>query len=53
MRDEMLIVGNTIADCAANVLTSMKRLNQFQFRVNFAKCQFTPSSSIDFLGVHL
>ena len=51
--DDLIIVGVTESSCAANVLTVMERLHHFGFRVNFSKCQFTPSTSIDFLGCRL
>jgi hypothetical protein len=51
--DDLIIVGATQQECAANVLIVMTRLHHFGFRVNFAKCQFTPSMSIDFLGCRL
>jgi hypothetical protein len=31
----------------------MQRLNKYSFCVNFAKCQFTPSHIIEFLGCRL
>ena len=48
--DDIIVVGNTAAECAANVLAIMTRLNEYRFRINFAKCMFTPSTDIDFLG---
>jgi len=48
--DDIIVVGNTSAECAANVLAIMTRLNEYRFRINFAKCMFTPSTNIDFLG---
>lgn len=51
--DDLIIVGNSEEECARNVMTVMTRLHKYNFRVNFAKCQFTPSSTIDFLGCSL
>jgi hypothetical protein len=51
--DDLIIVGHTSAECAANFSTVMKILNDVNFRVAFAKCQFTPSQSISFLGCQL
>jgi hypothetical protein len=51
--DDLIIVGHTLEDCQRHVVIVMDRLNHFGFRVNFAKCQFTPSTSIDFLGCRL
>jgi hypothetical protein len=51
--DDLIIVGRTEEECAANVLIVMRTLNKMNFRVNFSKCQFTPSSTIDFLGCRL
>lgn len=51
--DDLIIVGRTRAECAANVATVMARLAYFCFRINFAKCVFTPSPNIDFLGCRL
>lgn len=51
--DDIIVVGHTVAECAANVLDIMTVLNGFHFRINFAKCEFTPSTDIDFLGCSL
>jgi hypothetical protein len=51
--DDLIIVGKTKEECATHVLIVMKRLHHYNFRVNFSKCQFTPGTSIDFLGCHL
>ena len=51
--DDLIIVGRTKADCERNVITVMTKLAAYNFRVNFSKCQFTPSTSIDFLGCRL
>jgi hypothetical protein len=48
--DDLIIVGHTLKECNENVLRIMTRLNEANFRVNFAKCQFTPSTVIEFLG---
>jgi hypothetical protein len=51
--DDLIIVGTTAAECAANVAKVMARLAHFRFRINFSKCVFTPSPNIDFLGCRL
>jgi hypothetical protein len=51
--DDIIVVGKTAEECAANVLAIMTRLNEYRFRINFAKCMFTPSTDIDFLGFSL
>jgi hypothetical protein len=51
--DDLIVVGHTAAACLANFDTIMRILNDFNFRVAFAKCQFTPCSSIAFLGCQL
>jgi hypothetical protein len=51
--DDLIIIGNTAAECSANVMIVMKKLAYYNFRVNFAKCQFTPNIEIDFLGCRL
>ena len=51
--DDIIVVGKSTAECAANVATVMARLASFKFRINFAKCAFTPSPNIDFLGCRL
>jgi hypothetical protein len=48
--DDIIVVGRTPEECARNVMLVMTRLNEFRFRINFAKCVFTPSTDIDFLG---
>jgi hypothetical protein len=51
--DDLIIVGHNKAECEKNVETVMDILNSKNFRVNFAKCQFTPGQSIEFLGCRL
>lgn len=51
--DDIIVVGHTVKECADNVLDIMTVLNEFRFRINFAKCAFTPSTDIDFLGCSL
>ena len=51
--DDIIVVGRTTEECAANVMDIMTLLNSFRFRINFAKCAFTPSTDIDFLGCSL
>ena len=51
--DDIIVVGKTKKECAANVDTVMATLAHYRFRINFAKCQFTPSTNIDFLGCSL
>jgi hypothetical protein len=51
--DDLIIVGHTAAECATNLDSVMRILNDVNFRVAFAKCQFTPSPSISFLGCQL
>jgi hypothetical protein len=51
--DDLIVVGKTAAECTTNVDTIMGILSSYNFRVAFAKCQFTPSSSISFLGCQL
>jgi hypothetical protein len=51
--DDLIIVGMTAAECAANIATVMARLAYYRFRINSSKCVFTPSHNIDFLGCRL
>ncbi|MBM4098123.1 MAG: DDE-type integrase/transposase/recombinase, partial [Planctomycetes bacterium] len=51
--DDIIVVGHTEDECAQNVMLVMTRLHEFRFRINFAKCVFTPSTDIDFLGCSL
>jgi transposase InsO family protein len=51
--DDIIVVGKNKKECAANVDTVMSTLAHYRFRINFAKCQFTPSTNIDFLGCSL
>jgi hypothetical protein len=48
-----MIVGKTAEECAANVAKVMARLASVRFRINFSKCEFTPSTDINFLGCRL
>ena len=51
--DDLIIVGATFEECMANVEIVMGRLSKYNFRVHFAKCQFTPRTTIDFLGCRI
>jgi hypothetical protein len=51
--DDIIVVGLTAAVCSANFLDIVTVLNSFRFRINFAKCCFTPSPDFDFLGCSL
>jgi hypothetical protein len=51
--DDIIVVGKSAAECAANVATIMARLASVKFRINFSKCEFVPSTCIDFLGCRL
>ena len=48
--DDIIIFGNTEEEVRQNTHTVLERLNSFDFRINIAKCQLEPSTSIDFLG---
>jgi hypothetical protein len=48
--DDLIVVGHTLEECARNVDTIMAKFAHFNFRINFSKCVFTPSTDIDFLG---
>jgi hypothetical protein len=51
--DDLIIIGRTADECLKNVDFIMNILADYNFRVAFAKCQFTPSTSISFLGCQL
>jgi hypothetical protein len=51
--DDLIIVGHSFEECQRNVDTVMAILHAKNFRVNFSKCQFTPSTIISFLGCTL
>ena len=51
--DDLIIVGHSFEECQRNVDTVMAILHAKNFRVNFSKCQFTPSITISFLGCTL
>ena len=48
--DDLIIFGNTLEEIHENTKAVLARLNQFDFRINIAKCQLEPSTTIDFLG---
>ena len=48
--DDLIIFGNTLEEIHENTRKVLSRLNQFDFRINIAKCQLEPSTTIDFIG---
>jgi hypothetical protein len=48
--DDLIVVANTLEECARNVDIIMEKFAYYNFRINFSKCVFTPSTDIDFLG---
>jgi hypothetical protein len=48
--DDLIIFGNTLEEIHENTHKVLAKLNQYDFRINIAKCQLEPSTSIDFLG---
>jgi hypothetical protein len=51
--DDLIIVGNTAAECTQNLHTVLQLLYALNFRIAFKKCIFTPSQTISFLGCTL
>jgi transposase InsO family protein len=51
--DDLIIVGNTAAECTRNLHTVLDILYSLNFRISFKKCMFTPSQTISFLGCTL
>ena len=48
--DDLIIFGNSIEEIQENTRKVLAKLNEYDFRINIAKCQLEPSTSIDFLG---
>jgi len=51
--DDIIVVGNSPDECRRNVDAIMEILHSVGFRINFAKCAFTPSNEIEFLGCRM
>jgi hypothetical protein len=51
--DDLIIVGNTAAECTNNLHIVLSILYELNFRISFKKCIFTPSETISFLGCTL
>ena len=48
--DDIIIGGNTEAEVEHGLHAVLSRLSEYNFRINFVKCQFQVSSSVDILG---
>ena len=48
--DDIIIGGNTIEEVERGLDRVLARLSEYNFRINFAKCQFEVSTCIDILG---
>ena len=48
--DDLIIFGDTKEEIHENTRRVLERLDSFNFRINIAKCQLEPVTSIDFLG---
>ena len=51
--DDLIIVGSTAAECEANMMTVLRLLYKYNFRLNLAKCEFVPTTRLAFLGHEL
>jgi len=48
--DDLIILGNTPEELNANIRLVLARLDKYNLRIAISKCDFTPTTEIEFLG---